>query len=89
MFVREHPSLIKMALLQVEAAKVAKVREAAISKLKSLEKQKAEVEKTRDDIKYDPRCLLPFPHHCNLFLPSIVVAPPPLPLPLPIWPPSR
>ncbi|KAL3144393.1 hypothetical protein ABBQ32_004147 [Trebouxia sp. C0010 RCD-2024] len=40
-------------ILQVkaEAAKVAKVREAAIAKLKSLEKQKAEVEKTRDDIK--------------------------------------
>ena len=41
------------ALVQVEAAKVARVREAAITKLKSLEKQKAEVEKTRDDIKYD------------------------------------
>ncbi len=38
--------------LQAEAAKVAKVREVAIAKLKTLEKQKAEVEKTRDDIKY-------------------------------------
>ena len=38
--------------MQAEAAKVAKVREVTIAKLKSLEKQKSEVEKTRDDIKY-------------------------------------
>lgn len=44
----------KGIVLQAEAAKVAKVREAAIAKLKSLEKQKAEVEKTRDDIKCVP-----------------------------------
>lgn len=44
----------KGMVLQAEAAKVAKVREAAIAKLKSLEKQKAEVEKTRDDIKCVP-----------------------------------
>ena len=31
---------------------MAKVREATIAKLKTLEKQKSEVEKTRDDIKY-------------------------------------
>lgn len=44
----------KGMVLQAEAAKVAKVREAAIAKLKSLEKQKTEVEKTRDDIKCVP-----------------------------------
>lgn len=81
--------------MQVEAAKVAKVREAAITKLKSLEKQKAEVEKTRDDIKYDP--VLP-PRHLPLprtllFLPSLhhclpTVAHPPLPLSSPILAPS-
>ncbi|DBB05834.1 hypothetical protein WJX82_007880 [Trebouxia sp. C0006] len=37
--------------VKAEAAKVAKVREATIAKLKTLEKQKSEVEKTRDDIK--------------------------------------
>ncbi len=36
---------------------MAKVREATIAKLKTLEKQKSEVEKTRDDIKY---VLLPY-----------------------------
>ena len=38
-------------MVQAEAAKVAKVREVTIAKLKTLEKQKSEVEKTRDDIK--------------------------------------
>lgn len=37
--------------MQAEAAKVAKVREATIAKLKTLEKQKGDVEKTRDEIK--------------------------------------
>ena len=52
----------KEEVVQVEAAKVAKVREVAIAKLKSLEKQKAEVEKTRDDIKYNPPPSPPGPH---------------------------
>lgn len=71
-------SLIEAALVQVEAAKVAKVREAAITKLKSLEKQKAEVEKTRDDIKYEhPPAFtpLPSPTSAPLTWPSF---PPPL-----------
>ena len=38
-------------MVQAEAAKVAKVREVTVAKLKTLEKQKSEVEKTRDDIK--------------------------------------
>ena len=40
-----------MTCMQAEAAKVSKVREATIAKLKTLEKQKGDVEKTRDEIK--------------------------------------
>lgn len=42
--------------MQAEAAKVAKVREVTIAKLITLEKQKGDVEKTRDEIK----CVLSF-----------------------------
>ena len=58
-------------LVQAEAAKVAKVREVAIAKLKSLEKQKAEVEKTRDDIKYIPLPPPPPPPFALLLVPPI------------------
>lgn len=49
--IQARPLLPLPALAQEEGAKAAKAREAMAAKLQQLEKQKGEVERTRDELK--------------------------------------